>query len=213
MAIFEETITDGFGCQDSTSAIDLDEFTKVLFEHTCKTVRDRSKMPEYEQEYFEDTVKKFEQALGAILAIEDKKTREAALTAALSALSIGYFHAGNQNVLRDINEKHTRRANEGRRQPQIEEIIIRHTETYRQRFPSYKENNEGTAKGICKEVAVDVIALPKRPKDWTPPELKSIPANASDQEKKAVEKKNERLIAEWAKTLIPRISKRIARIS
>jgi hypothetical protein len=127
-------------------------------------------MPEYERQYFEDTAKNFEEVLKAILGIENKQGRDAGLTAAMSALSIGYFHAGNQNVLREIDDafrkRQTKLANERWQLDEIKNIIEQEAQDRLALQPDLKGKAGKIALAIFSKVIKRVSRLEKIPDEW-----------------------------------------------
>ncbi len=99
----DETTTESQILRDHPSLTDMARYAKLLFDDTCKAVRDIAALPEGQQRVFEDHANKFERSLATILSIDDKQEQTAALEAAISALSIGYYHPGNSDVMRVLN--------------------------------------------------------------------------------------------------------------
>jgi hypothetical protein len=93
MTFHKATIIDGIGVRSEASAHYIDEYTRELFEKTCEAVLKRPNISNEERHLFEAEAETFARSLDDICKIKDKQTRETAHRAAMSALSIGYFHA------------------------------------------------------------------------------------------------------------------------
>jgi hypothetical protein len=164
MTVYKETITEGLGFHDTASLSDLSDYIKVLFDKTCEVVCNRPSLSEEERHIFEDKAKTFECSFKDILTISDKQIRETALRAAVSALTIGYYHAGSPQVLQEIEKEfqkeRTKSANTARRLPDIPEIIKREL---RKRKPECMNKPSITANAIWPAVMKEIKKLPKIP--------------------------------------------------
>ena len=172
MAAGKETTIVGLIPHDNPSLTDVASYAKLLFDETCKAVRALATLPEEQRRIFEDHAAKFERSLEAILSINDKHAQWAALNAAISALSIGYYHPGNPEVARELKSRlmkeHTAPANAVRRGP-IGKIIDSHArrETNRRGFGGdYGYTKKTIITAILRDVLKEVSKLDAVPDNW-----------------------------------------------
>lgn len=157
MTIYRETLKENLGLRGEFSASDISEFTEILFERTCKAVRERQQMSPQERTLFEQHANEFAESLRVILADSDVDSRRAALRAAISALSIGYYHAGSPRLLNEMRRKfdseRAKHARDARQVPPvIQEIINRRARAFWASDPSFRDNKNGTAKKIYGDI-------------------------------------------------------------
>jgi predicted HicB family RNase H-like nuclease len=168
MIIHEVAVSDGVGFRGDASGLYLDEHVMVLFERTCEAVWSRPNLSNEERCLFDAEAETFAGGLSGICKIEDKQTREMALMVAIAALSIGYYHEGNQNVLRELKEKFNKdrieAASNARARPEVKEIIRQLAEEQRRdglNLTPYK-----IAEIIAPTAINRINSLPDCPRDW-----------------------------------------------
>jgi hypothetical protein len=148
----------------------LDQFPMQMVKSIWRDVLGRPKLSKKERNWFVGEVKTLIKNLRKIRVSNDAQQREAALRAIMSALAIGYYHAGGTQILRELEgafrQKLIKPANWGRSRPDIDQIIDRHARDYRSNYPKYVGNNEGTAKRIYDDVYDEIDRLPDLPKNW-----------------------------------------------
>jgi hypothetical protein len=112
MVVFREVLTDGFKVADDAEIADLESYARALFDKTCEAVRARTKMPAHEREAFEAEVAHFTNSFVEIGQFGEKRLRLAAMRAAAAALALGFYHAGNGEVVRGLRSQQGREGGE-----------------------------------------------------------------------------------------------------
>jgi hypothetical protein len=122
MTVFKEEITDGFILTDEV-AFDLEAYVRLLFERTREAVRQTPKTSAFDHNAFEIEARDFEENFAAIAKISDKPARLSALRAAAAALAVGFYHAGNGEVLRALQAERGREG--GKRSGAVRRVGMR----------------------------------------------------------------------------------------
>jgi hypothetical protein len=105
MAIYSVEVTDGVKAADGGEIVELENYAKALFDKTCEAVRTRTAMSPWERKAFEAHAANLADSLNEIGEIAEKRFRLAAMRATVAALALGFYHAGNGEVVAGVWSK------------------------------------------------------------------------------------------------------------
>jgi hypothetical protein len=130
VTVYKVEIVDGLIVADEAE-FDWEAYVRLLFERTREAVRQRPKTPAFDSNAFETEARDFAENLDAITKIGDKPARLSALRAAAAALALGFYHAGNGEVLRALQAERGREG--GKKSVAARRVRMRWVEYVRER--------------------------------------------------------------------------------
>jgi len=105
MTEFKEGLDDS----DDSVEIHLEAYVRWLFDRTLDAVCQTPKTSAVDDEAIKIQASEFAEKFEAIKKIDDQSARFSALSAAAAALELGFYHAGNREVLRALQAERGRK--------------------------------------------------------------------------------------------------------